>query len=106
MKPHIRAETKQQPARKRSPVKAGKKADVAQKPANKKKGAAASRPRLAQAVTEHIVEIVSDSGEGAQRCGQSLAAIAARTGLGIWTVEIIPAEIQPPARSVAGKSVV
>ncbi len=104
MKPQIRAETKQQPARKRSPVKAGKKAGVAQKPANKKKEAAASRPRLAQAVTEHIVEIVSDSGEGAQRCGQSLAAIAARTGLGIWTVEIIPAEIQPPARSVAGAS--
>jgi len=53
---------------------------------------------------EQIVEIVSDSGEGAQRCGQSLAALAARSGHGIWTVEIIPAEIQPPARSVAGAS--
>jgi len=53
---------------------------------------------------EHVVEIVSDSGEGAQRCGQSLASIAARIGNGIWTVEIIPAEIQPPARSVAGAS--
>ncbi len=53
---------------------------------------------------EHIVEVISDSGEGAQRCGQSLAAIAARSGNGIWTVEIIPAEIQPPARSVAGAS--
>ncbi|MCA8907950.1 MAG: 2-oxoacid:acceptor oxidoreductase subunit alpha [Rhodospirillaceae bacterium] len=53
---------------------------------------------------EHIVEIVSDSGEGAQRCGQSLAAIAARSGNGIWTVEIIPAEIQPPPRSIAGAS--
>lgn len=53
---------------------------------------------------EHIVEIVSDSGEGAQRCGQSFGAIAARSGNGIWTVEIIPAEIQPPARSVAGAS--
>ena len=53
---------------------------------------------------EHIVEIVSDSGEGAQRCGQSLGAIAARMGKGVWTVEIIPAEIQPPARSVAGAS--
>ncbi len=103
MKSQIRAETEQKPARKRSPGKAGKKAGADRKPANKKK-AAASRPRLAQAVTEHIVEIVSDSGEGAQRCGQSLAAIAARTGLGIWTVEIIPAEIQPPARSVAGAS--
>jgi 2-oxoglutarate ferredoxin oxidoreductase subunit alpha len=103
MKSQIRAETEQQPARKRSPGKAGKKAGADRKPANKKK-VAASRPRLAEAVTEHIVEIVSDSGEGAQRCGQSLAAIAARTGLGIWTVEIIPAEIQPPARSVAGAS--
>jgi 2-oxoglutarate ferredoxin oxidoreductase subunit alpha len=53
---------------------------------------------------EHIVEVISDSGEGAQRCGQSLAAIAARSGNGVWTVEIIPAEIQPPARSVAGAS--
>jgi len=48
--------------------------------------------------------VISDSGEGAQRCGQSLASIAARSGNGIWTVEIIPAEIQPPARSVAGAS--
>jgi 2-oxoglutarate ferredoxin oxidoreductase subunit alpha len=55
-------------------------------------------------LSEHIVEIISDSGEGAQRCGQSFGAIAARTGNGIWTVEIIPAEIQPPARSVAGAS--
>ncbi len=55
-------------------------------------------------LAEHIVEVISDSGEGAQRCGQSLAAIAARSGNGIWTVEIIPAEIQPPARSVAGAS--
>jgi 2-oxoglutarate ferredoxin oxidoreductase subunit alpha len=53
---------------------------------------------------EHIVEIISDSGEGAQRCGQSLGGIAARMGNGIWTVEIIPAEIRPPARSVAGAS--
>ncbi|OGA43669.1 MAG: 2-oxoglutarate oxidoreductase [Betaproteobacteria bacterium RIFCSPLOWO2_12_FULL_62_13] len=55
-------------------------------------------------LTEHIVEVVSDSGEGAQRCGQSLGAIAARMGNGVWTVEIIPAEIQPPARSIAGAS--
>jgi 2-oxoglutarate ferredoxin oxidoreductase subunit alpha len=64
-------------------------------------------PRPAKRATilsEHIVEVISDSGEGAQRCGQSLGAIAARSGNGIWTVEIIPAEIQPPARSVAGAS--
>jgi 2-oxoglutarate ferredoxin oxidoreductase subunit alpha len=53
---------------------------------------------------EHIVEVISDSGEGAQRCGQSLGSIAARMGIGTWTVEIIPAEIRPPARSVAGAS--
>ena len=58
----------------------------------------------AMRLREHIVEVLSDSGEGAQRCGQSLAAIAAKMGNGIWTVEIIPAEIQPPARSVAGAS--
>ena len=61
-------------------------------------------PRPRHQIDEHIVEILSDSGEGAQRCGQSFAAIAARSGRGIWTVEIIPAEIQPPARSVAGAS--
>jgi len=60
--------------------------------------------REARTLPEHIVEVISDSGEGAQRCGQSLGAIAARTGNGIWTTEIIPAEIQPPARSVAGAS--
>src|SRR5215470_1591523 len=60
--------------------------------------------REAVTLTEHIVEVISDSGEGAQRCGQSLGAIAARMGHGVWTVEIIPAEIRPPARSVAGAS--
>ena len=53
---------------------------------------------------DHVVEIISDSGEGAQKCGQSFATIAAKMGNGIWTVEIIPAEIQPPARSIAGAS--
>ncbi|HEX9207278.1 MAG TPA: 2-oxoacid:acceptor oxidoreductase family protein, partial [Steroidobacteraceae bacterium] len=53
---------------------------------------------------EAIVEIMSDSGEGAQKCGQSFGSIAARMGNGVWTVEIIPAEIQPPARSIAGAS--
>ena len=55
-------------------------------------------------ISEHIVEIISDSGEGAQKCGQSFGSIVARTGIGVWTVEIIPAEIRPPARSVAGAS--
>ena len=55
-------------------------------------------------LSEAIVEIVSDSGEGAQKCGQSLGQISAKMGNGVWTVEIIPAEIQPPARSRAGAS--
>lgn len=53
---------------------------------------------------EHIVEIVSDSGEGAQKAGQSFGAISAKMGNGVWTVEIIPADIQPPARSKEGAS--
>ncbi len=63
-----------------------------------------AREKTVTTLAEHIVEVISDSGEGAQRCGQCLGAIAARTGYGIWTVEIIPAEIRPPARSVAGAS--
>src|SRR3974390_1797686 len=64
----------------------------------------AANEKTAQVLNEHIIEVISDSGEGAQRCGQSLGAIAARSGCGVWTVEIIPAEIRPPARSVAGAS--
>lgn len=55
-------------------------------------------------VAEHVIEIVSDSGEGAQKCGQTFAAVSARMGNGIWTVEIIPAEIQPPPRTPEGAS--
>jgi 2-oxoglutarate ferredoxin oxidoreductase subunit alpha len=57
-----------------------------------------------QTVEEHTVEIVSDSGEGAQKCGQILGLIGGKMGNGIWTVEIIPAEIQPPARERQGAS--
>jgi 2-oxoglutarate ferredoxin oxidoreductase subunit alpha len=53
---------------------------------------------------EYIIEIVSDSGEGAQKAGQALSAVSAKMGNGVWTVEIIPAEIQPPARSPQGAS--
>ena len=55
-------------------------------------------------IQEHIVEIVSDSGEGAQKAGQTFGGVSARMGNGVWTVEIIPAEIKPPARSPAGAS--
>ncbi len=72
------------------------------------RGAAGTRTsrhaKVAAEIDQQVIEIISDSGEGAQRCGQSLGAIAARMGNGVWTVEIIPAEIRPPARSVAGAS--
>ena len=83
-------------------------AAIAVKPRPRAVKPAAAQPapagKTAVTLSEHIVEIVSDSGEGAQRCGQSFGAIAARMGNGVWTVEIIPAEIRPPARSVAGGS--
>lgn len=64
--------------------------------------ATTARPRVR--VPERIVEIVSDSGEGAQKAGQTFGTVCAKLGNGVWTVEIIPAEIKPPARSRAGAS--
>ncbi len=55
-------------------------------------------------IPEQIVEIVSDSGEGAQTAGQLFGTVCAKMSNGLWTVEIIPAEIEPPARSRAGAS--
>ncbi len=55
-------------------------------------------------VTDHSVEIVSDSGEGAQKCGQIFGSVSAKMGNGVWTVEIIPAEVEPPPRNPAGAS--
>jgi len=55
-------------------------------------------------VRQHIVEIVSDSGEGAQTSGQLFGTVSAKMGNGVWTVEIIPAEIEPPHRSRTGAS--
>ena len=52
----------------------------------------------------HVIEVLSDPGEGAQKCGQIFATVSAKMGNGVWTVEIIPAEIQPPARDPAGAS--
>jgi 2-oxoglutarate ferredoxin oxidoreductase subunit alpha len=59
---------------------------------------------VGETLREHIVEVVSDSGEGAQTCGQLFGTISARMGNGVWTVEIIPAEIEPPPRSREGAS--
>lgn len=61
-----------------------------------------AEPRTAPAtirLPEHTVEVVSDPGEGAQKCGQIFGRVSAKMGNGVWTVEIIPAEIQPPART-------
>jgi 2-oxoglutarate/2-oxoacid ferredoxin oxidoreductase subunit alpha len=55
-------------------------------------------------VTDLAVEVVSDSGEGAQKCGQIFGAVSAKMGNGVWTVEIIPAEVEPPPREPAGAS--
>jgi 2-oxoglutarate/2-oxoacid ferredoxin oxidoreductase subunit alpha len=61
------------------------------------------RPTIINTDT-HIIEIISDPGEGAQKCGQIFGTVSAKMGNGVWTVEIIPAEIQPPARDPAGAS--
>ena len=63
-----------------------------------------SAPPRVMRLEEHTVEIVSDSGEGAQKCGQIFGAVSAKMGNGVWTVEIIPAEIQPPPRVPEGAS--
>jgi 2-oxoglutarate/2-oxoacid ferredoxin oxidoreductase subunit alpha len=55
-------------------------------------------------ITEHIVEFVSDAGEGAQTAGVLFGTVCAKMGAGIWTVELIPAEIEPPPRSREGVS--
>ncbi|MFQ5577184.1 MAG: 2-oxoacid:acceptor oxidoreductase family protein, partial [Anaerolineae bacterium] len=55
-------------------------------------------------ITEHTVEVVSESGEGAQRAGTAFALCSAQMGNGIWTDELIPAEIQPPARTAGSLS--
>ena len=54
--------------------------------------------------SSHTVEVLSDPGEGAQKCGQLFGVVSAKMGNGVWTVEIIPAEIQPPPRDPAGAS--
>jgi 2-oxoglutarate ferredoxin oxidoreductase subunit alpha len=64
---------------------------------------AGKEPKV-EVVHEQIVEFVSDSGEGAQTAGQLFGTVCAKMGNGVWTVEIIPAEIEPPHRSRAGAS--
>ncbi len=66
--------------------------------------ALADREVSVRTVTDLAVEVVSDSGEGAQKCGQIFGAVSAKMGNGVWTVEIIPAEVEPPPRQPAGAS--
>ena len=53
---------------------------------------------------EHIVEIVGDAGEGAQKAAIAFAQLCAKAGNGLWTVEIIPSEIRPPPHTVGSAS--
>ena len=62
-----------------------------------------TRPRLVP-LPEHIVEIVSDAGEGAQKAAIAFAQLCAKAGNGLWTVEIIPSEIRPPPHTVGSAS--
>ena len=76
---------------------------IAQEPTTALQTAPPPAPTITRC-SEHTVEIVSDSGEGAQKCGQIFGAVSAKMGNGVWTVEIIPAEIQPPPRIPEGAS--
>jgi len=55
-------------------------------------------------ISQHILEIVSDAGEGAQKAGSIFAGCTAKMGNYLWTVEIIPSEIQPPPHTTRGSS--
>jgi len=55
-------------------------------------------------VAEHTVEIITNSGEGAQKCATIFGQTCAKMGNGVWTVEIIPAEIEPPHHTVTSTS--
>lgn len=71
---------------------------------NGSQGDAATPNVSVETVSQHVVEVVCDSGEGAQTAGQLFGTICAKMGNGVWTVEIIPAEIEPPVRSRSGAS--
>jgi 2-oxoglutarate ferredoxin oxidoreductase subunit alpha len=64
----------------------------------------ANSKKTVTAVPEHTVEIITNSGEGAQKCAQIFGQTCAKMGNGVWTVEIIPAEIEPPHHTVTSTS--
>ena len=55
-------------------------------PAKKKTAKAADSAKRVIRVKEHTVEVVSDSGEGAQKCAQTFGRVSAKMGNGVWTV--------------------
>lgn len=69
----------------------------------KKTASKGKEPEVIKAA-QFTVEVVSDSGEGAQKCAQIFASVCAKMGNGTWSVEIIPAEIQPPPRTPTSAS--
>jgi 2-oxoglutarate ferredoxin oxidoreductase subunit alpha len=64
----------------------------------------ANKAATITSVPEHTVEIITNSGEGAQKCAQIFGQTCAKMGNGVWTVEIIPAEIEPPHHTVTSTS--
>ena len=62
---------------------------VKPRPCASKAARPAQSAKKAVTLREYIVEIVSDSGEGAQRCGQTFGAIASKMGNGVWTEEMV-----------------
>jgi len=67
-------------------------------------GQVAGNETVIKSVPEHTVEIITNSGEGAQKCAQIFGQTCAKMGNGVWTVEIIPAEIEPPHHTVTSTS--
>jgi len=65
---------------------------------------AVSNKTTITSVPEHTVEIITNSGEGAQKCATIFGQTCAKMGNGVWTVEIIPAEIEPPHHTVTSTS--
>jgi 2-oxoglutarate ferredoxin oxidoreductase subunit alpha len=64
----------------------------------------ASNNKTIKSVPEHTVEVITNSGEGAQKCATIFGQTCAKMGNGVWTVEIIPAEIEPPHHTVTSTS--
>lgn len=46
-----------------------------------------------ETIPEHIVEIVSSNGDGAETCGAWFADVCVRNGYGLWRAEIAPADM-------------